>query len=240
MVRTRLGRGEMDDHKAILTVALDPETFERIAPVLKRSSLSVQAVTQASAALDFAAQKKYSLVICRYPLPDLKLREFVSAIRGPSSASKTASLLLLTIPEMVSEARSGVHGGPFMVFSGQENVGTIGQGTAHLLQVAPRHAPRISSRLQVNLEEDTEAFQGWVVDLSVSGMLVTDSPMLSVGSACFFDFTLPTGDVIRGTGTVVRHAAPRREKITGFAIRFVDFQPGCAEALEAWCQGEEG
>ena len=229
----------MDDRKTILTVALDPETFERIAPILKRSTLSVQAVNQAAAALDFAAQQKYNLVICRYPLPDLKLREFVSAIRRPSSASKAASLLLLTIPEMVSEARSGVQGGRFLVFSGQENVGTIGQGTAHLLQVAPRHAPRISTRLQVKLGEEAENFQGWVVDLSISGMLVTDAPMLSVGSSCFFDFTLPTGDVIRGSATVARHAAPRREKVTGYAIRFVDFEPGCGEALEAWCRSEE-
>ncbi len=230
----------MNDRKTILTVALDPETFERIAPILKRSSLSVQAVNQASAALDCAAQERYHLVICRYPLPDLKLREFVSAIRGPSSASKAASLLLLTIPEMVTEARSGVEGGAFMVFSGQENIGTIGQGTAHLLKVAPRHAPRISTRLQVSVGEDAEGFQGWVVDLSTSGMLVTDAPMLSIGSSCFFDFTLPTGEVIRGTATVVRHAAPRREKVTGYAIRFVDFEPGCDEALELWCRNEEG
>ncbi len=229
----------MGDRKTILTVALDPETFERIAPILKRSSLSVQAVTQASAALDLATQERYHLVICRYPLPDLKLREFVSAIRGSASASKAASLLLLTIPEMVTEARSGVQGGSFMVFSGQENVGTIGQGTAHLLQVAPRHAPRISTRLQVNLGEDAEGFQGWVVDLSTSGMLVTDAPMLSIGKSCFFDFTLPTGEVIRGSATVARHAAPRREKVTGYAIRFVEFEPGCREALTAWCRGEE-
>ena len=40
----------MEEKKAILTVALDDETFERIAPLLKRRSLSVQTVSQGSEA----------------------------------------------------------------------------------------------------------------------------------------------------------------------------------------------
>lgn len=224
----------MDRAKRILTVALDTETLERIGPVLKRSSLSVKAVAQAAEAATIACREEHHLVICRYPLPDLKLREFVAAVRTAASASRDASLLLLTIPEMMSEARAGVEGGAFLVFSGQENLGTIGQGTAHLLQVAPRFAPRISARVRVRIE-DEESFRGWVVNLSVSGMLVTDSPMMPVGAGCVFDFTLPNGETIRGTGVVARHAAPRREKVTGFAIRFVDFEDGCRESLESWC-----
>ena len=147
--------------------------------------------------------------------------------------------MLLTIPEMATEARSGVQGGPFLVFSGQEPLGTLGQGAAHLLKVAPRYAPRIPTRLKTSLEDGTEGYQGWVVNLSRTGMLVTDAPMLPVGALCIFDFKLPNGDIVRGTAEVVRHTKPRRERVTGFALHFIKFEPGCDEALQLWCDGEE-
>ena len=229
----------MEEKKSILTVALDEETFERIAPLLKRRSLSVRAVGQGSEAEVLAKRQRYHLVICRYPLPDMKIREFVASMRSESSASKSASLLLLTIPEMATEARSGVRGGPFLVFSGQEPLGTLGQGAAHLLKVAPRYAPRIPTQLQASLEDGTETYDGWVANLSRTGMLVTDAPMLPVGALCVFDFKLPNGEIVRGTAEVVRHAKPRRERFTGFALHFVDFEPGCHEVLLEWCDTEE-
>ena len=229
----------MEEKKSILTVALDDETFERIAPLLKRQSLSVQNAAQGVDAEVLAKRKRFNLVICRYPLPDMKLREFVASIRSESSHSKSASLLLLTIPEMATEARSGVRGGPFLVFSGQEPLGTLGQGAAHLLKVAPRYAPRIPTRLQTSLVDGDENYEGWVANLSRTGMLVTDAPMLPVGALCIFDFKLPNGEIVRGTGEVVRHAKPRRERVTGFALHFVSFEPGCHEVLLAWCDSEE-
>ncbi len=228
-----------EQKKSILTVALDDETFERIAPLLKRRSLSVSTVSQGSEAEKIAKRKRYDLVICRYPLPDMKLREFVASIRSDSSSSKSASLMLLTIPEMATEAQSGVRGGPFLVFSGQEPLGTLGQGAAHLLQVAPRYAPRIPTRLEASLEDGSQTYDGWVANLSRTGMLVTDAPMLPVGALCVFDFKLPTGEIVRGTAEVVRHAKPRRERVTGFALHFVNFEPGCYEVLQSWCDTEE-
>jgi CheY-like chemotaxis protein len=229
----------LEEKKSILTVALDDETFERIAPLLKRRNLSVRTVRQGVEAENLAKRKRFHLVICRYPLPDMKLREFVSSVRSESSSSRNASLMLLTIPEMATEAQSGVRGGPFLVFSGQEPLGTLGQGAAHLLQVAPRYAPRIPTRLQASLEDGTETYEGWVANLSRTGMLVTDAPMLPVGALCIFDFKLPNGEIVRGTGEVVRHAKPRRERVTGFAVHFIKFEPGCHEVLEAWCEAEE-
>jgi len=225
----------VDESQRILAVALDSETLERIGPVLRRSSLSVHTAAQAQDAAVLAAGERFHLVICRYPLPDLKLREFVTAIRTTESASKEASLLLLTIPEMMTEARGGVESGAFLVFSGQENPGTIGRGAAHLLQVAPRFSPRTTARVRVRFDGD-ENFRGWVVNLSVTGMLVTNCPMMPVGRRCSFDFSLPNGETVRGTGVVARHAAPRREKVTGFAIRFTTLEESCRESLENWCR----
>jgi CheY-like chemotaxis protein len=228
----------VEEKKSILTVALDDETFERIAPLLRRDSLSVRAAGQGSEAMSLAQRDRFHLVICRYPLPDLKLREFVTAIRAAGSASKSTSLLLLTIPEMATEAKSGVQGGPFLVFSGREPLGLLGQGAAHLLEVAPRNAPRISTRLRASVEEGSEPFEGWVVNLSRTGMLVKETPMLPIGSICFFEFTLPNGEVVRGRAEVVRHAKPRRERVTGFGVRFIEFEPGCREALFGWSESQ--
>jgi hypothetical protein len=177
-------------------------------------------------------------VICRYPLPDLRLRELVAAIRGRQSASRRSSLILLTIPEMMAEAAHGSSGGPFLVFSGDEPLASIGDGAARLLEVAPRHAPRINARLRISVDETRAPFVGWVVNLSTSGMLVADAPMLPVGGRCLFEFTLPSGEPVRGTAEVVRHAAPRREKVTGFALRFLEFEADGREILERWCRGD--
>jgi CheY-like chemotaxis protein len=228
----------VEEKKSILTVALDDETAERIAPLLKRQGLVVRSLDQAADALNLLHRDRFHLVICRYPLPDMKLREFVTAIRADGSVSKSTSLLLLTIPEMATEARHGVQGGPFLVFSGQEPLGSLGQGAAHLLQVAPRYAPRIPARLRANLKDDAESFKGWIVNLSRSGMLVKETPMLPVGAVCYFEFTLPSGESIRGQAEVVRHAKPRRERVMGFAMRFIEFEPGCSDALMAWCGDE--
>ena len=205
-------KGTVTSSKSILTIALDAETFDRIAPILRRSSLSVEATRQATEAADVAVREKYDLIICRYPLPDMKLREFVATIRHQGSASSGASLLVLTIPEMRTEARSGIRGGPFLVFSQQEQLGALDEGTAHLLEVAPRYAPRIPTRLRVNLGNESSSYEAWIVNLSTSGMLVTDAPMLPVGSGCSFEFTLPRGiGTARGLAEVVRHTKPRQE-----------------------------
>ena len=224
--------------KSILTVALDEETFERILPILSRSDLAVQRTSQAADALTLARRERQHMVVCRYPLPDMKLREFLTNLRETKSASKSSSLLLLTIPEMATEAGVGAVGGPFLVFSGQEPLGSLGEGAAHLLQVAPRYAPRISARLRLSVDQGSEPHRGWVANLSKSGMLVTDVPMLPVGAKCSFEFDLPHGEVIRGRGEVVRHAKPRRERFTGFGIRFVEFDEGCEDSLLAWCEAE--
>jgi CheY-like chemotaxis protein len=223
-----------------LTVALDAETVERIAPILGREGLAVERVQSAQEALTSARRSRQDLVICRYPLPDMKLRDFVAVVRDGASASRDCSLMMLTIPEMTTEARQGAAGGPFMVFSSQEPLGSLGEGAAQLLQVAPRHAPRVRTRLSARFGADDEPVEGWVVNLSTTGMLVTEIPMLPVGSSCGFELKLPGGERIRGQAEVVRHAKPRRERVTGFALRFLTFEGDGGNALAAWCRGDGG
>jgi CheY-like chemotaxis protein len=228
----------VSEPKRILAVALDQENLARVGPFLERSDLGVELVERASEAARLAVRQRFDLVICRYPLPDLKLKDLVATIRGRGSASRRCSLMLLTIPEMLAEAASGVSGGPFLVLSGEEAPSAIGEGAARLLEVAPRHAPRIRARLRVSVDETRDPFVGWVVNLSTSGMLVADAPMLPVGGRCLFEFTLPGGEPVRGAAVVVRHAAPRREKVTGFALRFLEFEADGREILERWCRGD--
>jgi CheY-like chemotaxis protein len=228
----------LEEKKSILTVALDKETSQRMAPLLGRTTFTVQSVEQAHDGIALAERQQFHLVICRYPLPDMTLRSFVASIHGEGSLSTEASLMLLTIPEMESEARAGIQGERILVFSGQEPLGTLDRGAAHLLQVAPRHSPRIGTSLRVKFEGRPEVFAGWVVNLSVSGMLIKDAPMLPIGTECVFEFKLPNGETIRGLGEVVRHSLPRKERVAGFALRFKGFDPNCREALDAWCVSE--
>jgi uncharacterized protein (TIGR02266 family) len=212
------------------------ETLRELVPILEREPVEVEICETAEEAARRSTRERFQLVICGYPLPDWRLRDFVTALRVSGGASRDASLVMMTESRLIGEARAAIDRGSCLMFSGDDRAAAIAQGAAELLQVAPRHAPRIATQLRVRVRDAEETFAGWVVNLSRTGMLVTDSPMMSVGARCTFEFTLPNGDTVRGSAVVVRHAAPRREKVTGFALRFVEFEGEGRSALEHWCE----
>ncbi len=226
----------MTDRTRVLAVAVNRDGLQKLVPVLARDPVEVEICETADEAARRSRRERFKLVICGYPLPDWRLRDFVAALRTPGGASRDASLLLVTESRLMGEAGTAVDSGSYLVYSRDDRAAAIAEGAAELLQVAPRHAPRIGTRLRVRVRDAEETFAGWVVNLSRTGMLVTDSPMMSVGMQCTFEFTLPNGDAVRGTAVVVRHAAPRREKVTGFALRFVSFEADGRSALEHWCE----
>ena len=75
-------------------------------------------------------------------------------------------------------------------------------------------------------------FDARVVNISLSGMLLDRSPLLPVSTRCRFELSLP-GSPVCGSAEVVRHSRPGRERVHGFAVRFLDFEGPDRERLSA-------
>lgn len=220
--------------KHVLTVALDKDASGRIEPILRRRELVVERATLGAEACSRCAARRFDLVLVRYPLPDIMMRTLVDELRAGGSPSRDAPLLILTIPDMQVEAKLQVEGGPFRVLSQRERPEMLHEAVAQLLALAPRRAPRIVTRLRLDLAEGIDEREARVVNVSASGMLVDGAGLVPVATRCSFEFSLDRESrPIRGRADVVRHTRPGREKVRGFAVAFNDFEGEGAQQLAA-------
>ena len=218
-----------------LTVAIDAETRERLAPALNGSGVNLDHVPLGRDAASILAQRRFDLVVCRYPLPDMLLREFVEVVRRQGGTTRDTALMVVTAPAMESEAGLALRGLPARVTSSQAPVGRVRDVVNHLLRVAPRRVPL--GQVTATLNGAGATLRGTVVNVSRTGMLVAGPDRPAVGSACSFVMELDE-ERVKGAAEVVRHTRPRREWVDGFAVRFTGFSEGAREILdqllEAW------
>jgi DNA-binding NarL/FixJ family response regulator len=216
--------------RAALTVALDRDSGSRLTPLLRVPGLRVDGVAMATEAVQCARTTAYEIVVCAFPLPDMILGAFCRAIRGSGSQSRDAAMLVLTLPEMRTEASRGLPRGRALVCARRDPPPVLAECVRHLLQVAPRRQSR--AEVELDLASQRGRLSGRVVNISASGMLV-DSPS-SPALRADGRFRLRLGDgcePLRGSGQVVRYSSPRHEGVNGFALRFSGFAPGDHDRL---------
>jgi CheY-like chemotaxis protein len=216
-----------------LAVALDADVRALVGPLFARHEMDVRPVTLAREAVAVASEQRVDLVACSYPLPDMVLRDFGEAIRRGDSASRAAALLVLTLPEMRAEARRGLPRGRALVASRTARSAALHETIAQLLRVAPRREGRMSSHLQVSLNEHISRISASVVNISTSGMLVDCPTPPPASSSCSFEVELGRGDEpVRGEAEVVRHTNPSCEQVRGFAVRFTALDDEARQRLQ--------
>lgn len=214
-----------------LLVGLDGSTAARLEPVLHQLELTGETRSTAGEAVRELRSRRLRLAVCRYPLPDMTMAELVRNLRRPGAPCRDVPLLVLTLPDLQEEARQQVSRGPYRVASIQEPATALRAMSTQLLRLSPRRTLQAAVRLapEGNGQGDLHAR---VVNISLSGMLLAFPTALPVATRCRFDLSLPQGTV-SGTAEVVRHAHPRREKVEGFAARFLSFDSTGLDTLRA-------
>jgi|GEM_PF-5454956 len=214
-----------------LLFGLDSSTAASLEPVLHQLELSGETRSTAGEAVQELHLRRVCLAVCRYPLPDMTMAELIRNLRRQGAPCRDTPLLVLTLPELQEEARQQVHRGPFRVASLREPARALHALSTQLLRLAPRRAVEASARLAPEGDGCSQV-EGRVVNMSLSGMLLAVPSMLPVTTRCRFDVRLTQGTV-SGAAEVVRHTRPRHEKVEGFAVRFLSFEPFGLETLRA-------
>lgn len=215
-----------------LAVGLDQGTMRHFVARARSRNLDVECVAQARRATEMACERRFELIACAYPLPDMVMREFGNALRHRTSASKNAALLVLSLPDMQAEAGRGLPSGRALVRSRRDNGPLLYDAISHLLRVAPRTT--LDVPVEVSPDDGAEPGSGIarLVNVSKSGMLLASSDPPEVGSRWHFCFsTEPDAEPVSGAGVVVRHSRPGRSTPRGFAIRITSLLPGAEDRL---------
>jgi CheY-like chemotaxis protein len=220
--------------QSALAVGLDAETTQRMLALLSGRGIAVDFVSQGLEAVQRATLQRFDLVTCAYPLPDMVLREFSGAMRHSSSASRDAALLVLTLPEMRAEAHLALSGGRSLVMSRRDPRPVMVEAVRHLLQVEPRRRLEATATLRVDRGGTPAKVAARLVNVSRSGMLIRHQEPPGIGTRCDFELLLADRDEsVRGCGEVVRHSSPTRERVLGFALRFLSLEEGSRQLLDA-------
>lgn len=220
-------------------VGIEAEDLGASAPMLRRRDHEVNRVPSAGEALRAMRARRYDLVVCRYPLPDLLLRDFVAGGRAEVGPSHASAFLVVASPGMEVAAREAVAAERCEVVGRSAAPAVLNEALGRLLEASPRVAPRIDLRLRLTLDSGDSAMPAKVANISSTGMLVEGLTELAPGVECGFELTVPDpGGPVSGRAEVVRHTSFRRELLRGIALRFVAFESGGRERLQALLRTE--
>ncbi len=215
-----------------LAVGLDRGTMKHFLSRAGSRDLAVECVALAHQAAAMAAERRFELVACAYPLPDMVMRVFCHTIRHRHSASRDAAFLVLSLPDMQTEARRALPSGRTLVRSRRDNGPLLQEAIVHLLRVAPRRSLDVPIETSQTESNSLSATEARLVNISRSGMLVAHLEPPEVGRRCRFGFCAePSAGPISGTAEVVRHTRPGRDAAVGFAARFISLLPEAEDRL---------
>ncbi len=211
--------------RSVLMVGLDDRRVEEIGLVLEGGALIAESLTDAEEALELVVQLPFDVVIVGHPLPDRSTEQFLAAVRRKGSLSRDAAVLVVTEPALREEIEVLVGRGANRLLTTTEAAPLLQGLVAELLDVAPRLQLRVATKLDVNLEKGASRLLCQTENISATGMLVRTDQEFPPGTEFRFELTLPRDDApVRGVAEVIRHAARRRERVSGVGVRFRTFE----------------
>jgi len=222
-----------DKRSKVLVAGIGRGPFERLAPVLDRQELDVVRVATPETSIDLARAETFDLVIFGADLEETTLEEVVGMIRDLASASRKSSLLVLAEPANVDMARALIGWGVNRIMLVTDSPELIGRQAAELLDIAPRAAVRLSTRLRTTLADGGDAVLGKAVNLSASGVLVEiDTPFQLGEQVAISIHVSDQNESISAKGKVVRCAVRERGGVKGIGIQFLSFAGRSKELIE--------
>ena len=96
--------------------------------------------------------------------------------------------------------------------------------------------PRFSVDLDLTLDSEAHFHVGSATNLSRGGFFVAAFIIQEPGEVFRFTIRLPSNTIIKGRGEVrwLRQVAEGPDEPVGMGIRFVELEPGSAEAIEEY------
>ena len=225
--------------KQVLAAADSLEIVGRVEELLlETTAATMERVRDGVSALALASDRRFSLIVTEFPLPDLDMREFLDGLREPASISKDSPVVVLAgsvdrlqLEELGPERLTGVE---FCTSSSQ----TL-RAVTQKLQLGDR----LPASLRVRVSAATESFSGTQLtrtrNISPSGMLLGAEHLLPVGMVTPIAIELSDDEpLIHGHAEVVRHCDPEREEVVGMGMRFVRLFGDGGERLESFVHSE--
>jgi DNA-binding NarL/FixJ family response regulator len=223
----------------VLAAGLERLAFERLAPFLKRDALAVDWVATPEKGVQMAGESRYDVIIMDAEPCDWPLAQVVREMRGQSSRSRNAAILVLAQPDQVDAARALRSRGVNRVMLIGDPPQIISEQMSALVEVAPRADVRLSTNLETALGNTGRELFCQTENLSMSGMLVRTRHRPQLGTMVVFKIRVGDGNApIIGRGELVRHTSPAFGQHDGVGIRFRSFANDGAERLEEFLQQE--
>ncbi|HXT22782.1 MAG TPA: PilZ domain-containing protein [Thermoanaerobaculia bacterium] len=234
--------------RSALIVGEDLARVDAVVPLLRRLNLDVRRAVRGSAASKVVLETTLDLVVV--VLPFRQARDFLLLVRGPRSPSRHAAVLLVRggAPTMDDEGLSPLANRELPGSAGPEEFLLAAE---LLLNVAPRVEVHTLLRMRLGGSPADQPRLARVENLSTSGMLLSASEPLPVGSVFGFELDLPAQkDPVRGRAQVVRHTPPNAGGLPGIGASFVSlggegperlrsavFRERAAAGARLWIQG---
>ena len=222
----------MKTSQRILAVVNDRALYKKVADLFDRSSFEVNRIPSGAGALILIGNLRYDLIVVEAPLSDLRLPDFITAVRTLDSPCSGSPVLVLAQGESARPAEALTQGEDVDVISAESDFQEIQAAVSQLLGVAVRSATRILVQLHARLGEGTFKRVGQSANVSETGMLVTGTPELPFVCEVELEFELP-GDSrpLAAKAQVVRHASPEVENVSGIGVRFSEISAETAVRL---------
>ncbi len=217
----------------VLVAGVPRSSFEELAPVLDRHKLTVVQAPSAEDAMMFAHSERVELVVLAIEPTTMSLEKVIRTIRAASSASKKASLLVLSKPGNEDEARQFIGRGVNRVMLGIDHPKLIAQGVADLLAIASRTTLRLTTQLFIRFADGSEESLGAVINLSASGLLLETDADLEPGQHVVLSIDIDGQDEpVSAKAEITRKADPNRDGVEGVGVRFLTFAGDSQKRLE--------
>ena len=126
----------------ILAVISNQGLLGKVEALMRRRTLEVHHVSSGAGALVLGGNVSYDLVIVESPLPDLKIRDLLAAMRGLDSTSDQAGFLVLTSNGHTPQSLAARRDGAIRLVPGDAEPTAIHDAVSELLGVAARRSDR--------------------------------------------------------------------------------------------------
>jgi hypothetical protein len=221
----------------VLAAGIERETFEKLAPVLRRDAVRVDWVATPEAGVNLAGEHRYDVILMDAVPCDWPLEKVVRSFRESSSPSRNAAILVLAEPDQVDVARALRSRGVNRVMLVTDPPEIICDQMANLLEVAPRVEIRLATNVEAALGKTGRELFCQTVNLSSTGMLIRTRHRPPLRTPVVFKIHLSdTVGTIFGRGEIVRHSTAGQGGVDGVAIRFVSFAKDGAQQLQDYME----